>query len=320
MQLSVVLPAKLGFHSVQAAIDAWLRQEDLDAFEVVVVFPAGLGPSEEQLRALPARIRPLAVENADLHELRARAVEAAHGDYIMLAEDHCLPDADWLANMLPRIEEGWDGIGSALRPGTRGSCWPEASFLIGYGEWMEPVAAGPVNVICGWNGVVRRSLLLAFGDGLADEMLVGAFAMRRVRERGASFFLAPEASMRHFDPFGCRYEMGLLFLVGLGFGAKRAERLSFLPRLVYPLASPLIAVMHWRRALSAYWRTRRIQPVSPLAVLASGALAVSWALGEAAGSWLGLRTVAPWLWRTEVKPVTAASVASADEREATLRS
>ena len=53
----------------------------------------------------------------------------------------------------------------------------------------------------------------------------------------------------------------------------------------------------------------------PTALVASMALAVAWGAGEVAGAWLGVSFVAPHLWRTEVKPVSADVVARSNEEE-----
>jgi len=42
-------------------------------------------------------------------------------------------------------------------------------------------------------------------------------------------------------------------------------------------------------------------------MVAAAMFALAWGAGESVGSLLGVRSVAPHLWRTEVKPVAAAS-------------
>ena len=118
---------------------------------------------------LPPICKVVSTGNADLHEARAIGIQVAAGEYIVMAEDHCFPDAGWTEAVLQRLEQGWDAIGSAMRPGNREDCWSEASFLVGYGEWMIPLSGGPTNVLCGWNGTVRTALLRQFGDSLGSD-------------------------------------------------------------------------------------------------------------------------------------------------------
>lgn len=309
-RLSIVLPAMKGYASVTAALAAWDAQPCRDRLEILVLCPTDLGPAPG---TQADRHVIIDTGRADLHEARVLGIARASADYIMLAEDHCVPDPGWAGAILSRLDDGWDGIVSALRPGTRSGAWPEGSFLIGYGEWMEPVAGGPTSIMCGWNGVLRRDLLTGIGPGLDIDLRMGAFLVRRLQRQGARFFLEHNARMRHFDPPGFAYELYLLLLVGLGFGAMRTREWPWLLRLVYPVLFPAVAAAHARRALVHYRRARGT--VRPAALPAAAVLAGAWGLGEAAGALLGLRTVTPWLWRTEVKPVSVDVVTASDRLE-----
>jgi hypothetical protein len=309
--LSILLPAMKGYASVATALAAWDAQTFRSRLEIVVLCPAGLGPAPGA--GDPAHVI-VDTGSADLHEARALGVSHATAPYIMLAEDHCLPDPSWAESILARIDEGWDGVVSTLRPGTRTGAFPEASFLIGYGEWMEPVASGPTRIMCGWNGTLRRDLLLAIDPAeLRVLMSLGAFLVRHIRDQGARFFLEGRARMRHFDPPGAAYECFLIFLVGLGFGAMRTRRWFPLLRLFYPFLFPAIAAAHFRRALRHFRRAP--STVHFIALPAALVLAVFWGLGESIGAVVGLGAVSPHLWRTEVKPVSLAELAASDRLE-----
>jgi hypothetical protein len=221
----------------------------------------------------------------------------------MLAEDHCLPDPGWSEAVLARIAEGWDAVACALRPGNRTTLWALGSFLLGYGEWMIPVAGGPVGVLCGWNGTLRLSLLRQFRGQIADQLLVGAFFVRHLKDQGHRFYLENRARMRHFDPTSWSYELLLLVIVGCGFGAKRTHGWPWPGRLLYPFASPAIALLHFRRAFRQYRRAGAACGLPPAVLLTAFLLSCMWGLGEGIGALLGVRRVEPFLWRTEVKPV-----------------
>lgn len=317
-RLSILLPAKLGYDSVRAAIHAWDAQTRRADIEILILCPEHLGPTAAQAARLEPAQRVVLTGSADLHDMRGIGLRQATGEFVVLAEDHCLPDPDCAAALLTRLEEGWDGVGPALRPGVRSTCWSEGSFLIGYGEWMEPVAAGPTTVLCGWNGTVRTTLLRDLADDLPGLMRVGAFAMARLRRQGGRFFLEPRARMRHFDPPGCGRELYLLFVVSLGFGAMRTQNWSTPSRWLYPLAAPAIAFLHGKRAFKQFRRAGTAAGLRPTALVAAAVLAIAWAVGEAVGAVLGLDRVTPLLWVTEVKPVTPEQGAASDAAEGRL--
>jgi len=318
-RLSILLPAIRGYHTVLAALDSWGNQTRRDQIEILILCPDDPGPASVQAEILPAGQVIVHVGGADLHEARAIGIRQASGDYIVLAEDHCLPDPDWTEAILDRLEEGWDGVGPALRPGNRTSCWTEGSFLIGYGEWIAPVAGGATRVLCGWNGTIRTRLLRELESELADQLLLGAFLVRRLQQQGHRFYLEDRARMRHFDPPGWTYELSLLFLVGLGFGAMRTRHWTLPARLLYPLAAPAVAFLHWKRALVNYRRAGSRAGLRPTACSAALALAAAWGLGEAIGALMGVNRVSPHLWRTEVKPVPRDVVARSTAQERLAR-
>jgi hypothetical protein len=301
----------LGYDTVQAALDSWDAQTCRDDIEILILCPTGLGPSPAQQASLPPRYRVLDIGTDFLHKARARGVHHARGEYLVLAEDHCVPDPDFARAILDRLAEGWDAAGPALRPGNR-TLWAGASFLIGYGEWMRPVDSGPSPVLCGWNGTFRTESLQGIPlDELAREMRVGAFLVPRLARAGARFFLESQAQMRHFDPPGCWREWVLMSIVGLGFGAVRTRTWSWPARLAYALAWPAVGLLHAKRAFVHYRRAGRAGGLAPAHLLAAAHLALIWALGESVGALLGPRAVEPYLWRTEVKPVSRRQAAEA---------
>lgn len=309
-KLSVLVPARFGYTTVRAALDAWDAQTCRDQLEILVLCPAAGEPEA-------ARPGHVIVDTgaADLHRARAIGVERASAAYTMLAEDHCLPDPDWAQAILDRLEDGWDAVGPALRPGNRLSSWTEGSFLLGYGQWMIPVEGGPTDVLCGWNGTIRTELLRELGPELGSEMRVGAFLVRGLREAGQRFYLESRARMRHFDPPGWAREIYLFVIVGLGFGAMRTRRWPLLGRLLYWLATPAIAFRHWWRAWTQYRRAGAAAGLRPLTLAACVVMAAAWACGEAAGAVMGLGRVTPYLWITEIKPVQAEDVDRSDAAE-----
>ena len=310
-KLSVLLPAMLGYESILAALDSWEAQTCRNQLEILILCPGHFKPEP----APPPSQIVISVGSADLHEARAIGIAQASGDYIVLAEDHCLPDPDWAQATLDRLAEGWDAVGPALRPGNRSSCWTEGSFLIGYGEWMMPVPGGPTKILCGWNATIRTHLLRELGCELPGELLIGTFLVRRLQQQGNRFYLENRARMRHFDPPGWAYELSLLAIVGLGFGAVRTRRWPLVARILYPLAAPAIAFLHWKRAFIHYRRAGAASGIRLTALAASFVLALAWGLGEAAGAWMGTGRVAPLVWRTEVKPVRREDVALSTSAE-----
>ncbi len=310
-RISVLVPALRGLDSVEAALASWEAQTRRDAIEVLV-----LCPDADRHPALPDGVRTIATAELELHQARARAVHEARGDFVMIAEDHCLPDVDAVERLLAALDDGWDVVVPALRSADPRTMAARSSFVIGYSEWMEPIASGRRHVLPGHNTVVRRSTLLAAGGDLDEHLRAASFLSRYLIDRGCRGYLDATARMRHFDSTSWPFQVRVFGYVGLGFGAVRTRSWPRLARLLYPLAAPAVAVRHYARASRQLRRRPGLAGTRPgLAVLA-----VMWGCGEAAGALLGTERIGRALEITEIKPVTAADVARADAYEEARRS
>ncbi len=302
-RLSVIVPAMLGYETVLAALDSWEAQSCRDQLEILV-----LSPDADTVASLPPGQIVIRTGSLMLHQARALAIRQASADFVMLAEDHCLPDPSWAQAVLPRLEEEWDAVGPALRSGNPTSGWTQASFLIGYGQWMKPVVGGPMFALPGHNTVLRKSHLLELGSALEDELLAAAFLLRRLRLQGGRFCLEPEAGMRHFDIDNWAKTLRIFCYVGFGFGAVRTRRWPWVARALYWLGLPLVAARHWQRAWTHYRRAGREAGLIPRCLWFAALAALVWACGESVGAIMGVDRVAPLAWISEVKPVSRSQV------------
>ena len=296
-RISVVLPALGGLETVRGALDAWNAQPRRAELEIVVVCPdAGEGTGRDGL---------LLVDSSGLRldQARARGIRAATADFVFLAEDHCVPGPEWGEAVLEALAGGWDGVGCVLRPGDAATARSQACFLLGYGEWMPPRRSGPASVMPGHNVVVRRGALLDLGGDLEQLLVVGAFLVARLRH-SQRLFLAADASMWHFDSAALGSQLRVFQTVGRSFGALRTRRWAALARVLYPLALPVVAAAHWRRALAQYRRAGRENGMRAACLVPAALFAVVWAGGEAIGALLGPERAAKGAWASEIKPVT----------------
>lgn len=317
--LTVLLPAMLGLESVAAAIDAWTAQTTRASLELLVLLPGAPKSDGSPTAAWDAPFTPVWIGNASLHEARALGVARARGGHVFFAEDHCLPDPDWTEAVVRRLDEGWDVINPAFRPGSRESLWGLGSFLLAYGEWMLPIRGGPAPIVCGANQIVRTALLRDMGERLADNLQFGAFLARQFVREHRRCYLDAEAKMRHFDNVRPSHSLKEVLYVGMAFGAFRTAHWRWPARIAYPAACPLVALLHGRRAWRAYARAGQAERIPPTVFLAVACQSVAWALGEFVGACIGRRRVVPFLWVAEVKPVTRTAVARSDALEARWR-
>src|SRR3954451_23980643 len=77
-----------------------------------------------------------------LPELRALALARAHGHYVVVTEDHCVPREDWLAQMLAAFcvaPEMTVAVGGTVENGICDTAFDWATFLCEYTAFVGPV-------------------------------------------------------------------------------------------------------------------------------------------------------------------------------------
>ena len=292
-----MLPALGGLETVRTAIRAWDEQRRGDELEVLVLCPDAVPDEETWLRRVDST-------GLLLHEARGRGIREARADAVFLAEDHCVPDRGWSDAVLARLAGDRHALGCALRPGDAASARSQATFLLGYGEWMPPVTSGPARALPGHNVVLRRQPLLDLGPELDDLLLVSAFLVRRLLRSGRGT-LEPGATMRHYDVGAFRDQLRVFETVGRSFGAARTRDRPRAARALHALLLPLVAAAHWRRAFVHYRRAGRANGLRPACLLPVALFALVWAWGEAAGALLGPDRIVHSAWMSETKPLAA---------------
>lgn len=294
--MSVIVPAFMGYESVSAALESWDAQSCRAQLEIIV-----LCPQQPATAPSPAHV-VVETGNLLLHEARALGTRRASAEYVLFAEDHCLPDADCAEWIVRRLGEGWDAVGPALRPGDAGMI-SHGSFLITYAQWMLP-APGVVENLPGHNAVVRKQLLLDTGDDLEDFLIATMFLMAKLHREGCRFCVEERARMRHFDAIEWQKAGEIFLTIGQACGAMRLRGSPLPARMMYAFLTPAIAARHFARGLAQYARAGTRAGFGAGSIVASAFFSVIWGLGEALGAWRGLDHVKPRLWISEIKPVT----------------
>jgi hypothetical protein len=314
-RLTVILPATLGPTATRAALEAWSRLRSGESLQVLATVPGRFMPADPEALNLAPWVRFVDIGSTNPQEARSIAAREILGEYVFFAEDHCLPDEGWAEAMLRDIADGWDVINAAFRPGNRGSLGSLGAFLLGYGEWMVPIAAGRIRISCGHNMCVRTDLLKRLCADDFGRLEYGIPLAWKIRASGARIHLCSEACMRHFDSTTWRKCAAEFTHVGLACGVWRTAHWPRLARWAYPLALPAIAALHFKRAIAQYLRAGRECGIPCEALLASACWALIWATSEAAGCFGTGRQAADWIARAEIKPASLAMVEVSDAWE-----
>lgn len=224
-----------------------------------------------------------------LNKARALGVLKARAPYVLILEDHCLPDPDCLERMVERLEQGWSAVGPAFVSGNRASCLGIAANLLTYGEWMGHKAGGKRPFIAGYNSAFATRVLKDRGDHLVIDLVTPSTLQQALSRQGHEFYFEARAVMAHWESSTFSGIRVILGKNGRGMGMLRARRWNGWRKLTATLVSPLLAGYRMLRG-AVTWRRVRGSPVSSLLWLPP--LALLWTAGEVRGYWSADRQAA----------------------------
>jgi glycosyltransferase involved in cell wall biosynthesis len=284
--LSVVIPTDR-FETIERLVASLRNQTARGSIELVVVASSreALSGRERELEDFHSA-QLVEAEIASLPHARAAGIRAASSDVVAFAESHAFPEPGWAEALIAAHAGPWAAVGPAMRsahaPGSPG--WGQ--FLLDYGRWAPPLAAGPVDDLPGHNSSYKRALLLDYGPEL-ERMLGAEWVMHAdLRRRGHALYLEPAAASRHVSPTRLGPAVAAWFHYSRGFAAVRSRGWPRRRRLLYVVGSPLIIPMRLRPAIAAVRRTgqaRLIAAALPLMLITLAASAVGELVGYAVG-------------------------------------
>jgi hypothetical protein len=264
-RLSVLLIASGPYEELRAVVAALRHQGPVEEIELVIVASsrAALGAPEDELRDFAAvRI----AEHGPIDSLGgplAQGLRAASAPVVAVTEDHAFPEPGWAGALLAAHDGPYAAVGPALVNANPGSAISWGNFLLSYGPWAAPVAAGLVDDLPEVNASYKRSAILGLDGDLESLLEKGGAVFRELRAQGHGLYLEPAAQVRHanfdrLDPTA-RYRVSSARLYA--DVRAREEGWPAARRLAYLIAAPLIPVVRFAR-LARSLRGRG-HPLSP---------------------------------------------------------
>lgn len=251
--LSVILATPASFSVIRKVVSHLQRQTVRDRLELVLV-ASSRGALELDEAMMEGFASHQVVEIGDMGEIgraNAAGIRRATAPVVVLAEDHCFPDADWAERLIETHKGPWAAVGPAVRNANPGSAVSWADLFIGYGPWLEPVAAGEADFLPGHNTSYKRELLLEYGDRL--DSLLGAETLLHwdLRSRKYHLYLEPRARVAHTNFSLWSSWLPVQLLNGRAFAGARRNGMTLPVRLLYIVGSPLIPWVRLARVIRA---------------------------------------------------------------------
>jgi hypothetical protein len=248
-----------GWEPVAELADALARQTAAEELELVLVSDRELRPPSS-----PIVVRTILDERAS----RASGVRNAAGEIIALGETHVVPSPDWAGAALAAHDAGAVVVLPRMRNANPGTALSWASFLMDYGRYVAD--ASETTQVPTYNATVLRTALLALPD-LEESLLPGVALDHALRASGAAVVQLEGATLAHLNVDRPRSWAHERVLAGFLLARRRRAAFGRARRVVYALASPLIAIVLFARALPV---PRDGAPRGTVAALALGCVLV----------------------------------------------
>ncbi|MGE3818694.1 MAG: glycosyltransferase [Isosphaeraceae bacterium] len=287
--VAIVLASIGGARSLGPCLSAFAR-ELAGRGEIVVVDASPDGPPDLGSRTARTPWRLLHRDPDWLApELWADGIDATDAPLVVLSTTQTSPQSGWLDTLLDRLARtDAAAVGGPIDAAEGLSPFDRALYLQRYANYRSPLPVDRPIDPPGDNVIYRRDRL----TGLEPLWAAGFWEIeihRRLRERGESLVMAPEAILRFQGGSPRIRTLIQRFSHARKYGSDRTRDLNRAGRLVSAARAPLVPPLLASRCLRALRaREESIVPWStsfPALALILGA----WASGEAWGTLLGDR-------------------------------
>ncbi len=263
--LSVVLAASGGYPAVQLTVSHLRQQSIASSIELILVGFEGPLDVPPQVRDSFHSVQTIALPHqVSIAEANARGVRIATAPVVAFSEDHAFPQPGWAEALVSAHRSPHAVVGPAVVNANPASMVSWCDFLVGYGPWMEPTAAGPRPFLPGHNSSYKRDVLLALGDRLPEMLESETVLHFQLAAGGHSLWLEPRARLAHVNFSLLSVWFPVQFHCGRVFGGFRAANWPLPRKLLYAAASPLIPWVRLARCLPLILRQPSLLGILPL--------------------------------------------------------
>jgi len=248
-RISVVIPVQNEADKLEQCLEAVFAQS-YKPYEVIVVDAYSTDKTVEKAEKFPVKI--LYEDAHSIAYARQIGVENAEGEYAAFTDADCIPDKEWLRNLIKEFDKGIIGVGGAAK-NIGDSFWQKSinlamnSFL---GGAKTPQARFFkdrcfVKSIGGFNSIYRRKDILRVGG--FDIKLPGGedLELNKKLSKIGKLLYTPEAVVLHQHGWTVKKFAKKMYRYGKERGMIRAWDLQVIPPLVVPLIVLSLLFTRW---------------------------------------------------------------------------
>jgi hypothetical protein len=277
--MSVVLPVRKDTPHLRWVLEGLGAQTVAECLEVILVTPADIWIDSPYPNAVRASFRIVPVHDWNSEgRAKAEGVRAAKAPLVAFLEDHCFPHPRWAEACLAAHSQGdYAAVGPLVRNANPSTAVSWGCFLVYYGYFMRSRPDHAVRQLAGNQSCYRRSILLAYGDRLADLLEAEVVLHWDLLKRGYRLHQQRHAVTYHLNFSRLKPALLELFLASRVFAAARAAAWHAWKRAVCAPACTLLPMIRFERLLAdAFqagigWKVLIRSLPSAIGILAAGA-------------------------------------------------
>ncbi len=248
-RISVVIPVRNEADNIEKCLQAVFSQS-LAPHEVIIVDGHSTDGTVKRAGKFPVKI--FYEDNCSIACGRQIGLEKAQGEFIAFTDADCIPDKDWLKNLIKEISEGIIGVGGAAKNVGDGLVTHSVHLALDtfLGSGRSPQGRffktkRFVESIGGFSSIYRREDLLAEG-GFNTRLPVGEDLElnRRLCKKGRLLY-TPEAIVLHHHDWTLKGFAKKIYRYGRERGIIRACNLQVIPPLAVPLLVLSLIFTRW---------------------------------------------------------------------------
>ncbi|MEP7199453.1 MAG: hypothetical protein ABI874_06520 [Chloroflexota bacterium] len=279
--LSIIIAASDASHAIADCLRALEPQVAARDVELCVV--ASDAADARIVREQFPRVTLIASEPSRLiPELWGLGVARAQGRIIALTVATCVPDAQWVAEILRAHGEYHTAIGGAIENAPGGSLVDWAVYFVRYTPYMQPLTVGPLEVP-GDNGTYKRAAIADQMEWIAQHGFWEREVNERLRAQMRSLWGDPRIVVYCQKPFTFGGFTRQRFAHGVIFGRMRAAKLTRRQRLIRIATAPAIPLVFLARITRNVFRKKRNRAQFIISLPLTIWFLLCWATGEFVG-------------------------------------
>lgn len=235
-KISVVIPVKNGETTIGDCLRAIFSQT-YSPFEVMVVDGHSTDRTVEIASKFPVKI--LYEDFGTVGGARQVGLENAEGEYVAFTDADCMPERDWLENLVKAFEDGYVGVGGGIRNVGDG-VWGSSIALImdtflGSGNSVQGRLFKEkriVKSISGCNSLYRKKTLMEVGGFNVNLSINEDTELNKRLSKFGNLLYTPNAIVLHNQGRRLKDFAKRMYQFGYGRGTLRLWDIQCIPPLI----------------------------------------------------------------------------------------